>query len=85
MITYFTDNIKSISKKLKGVYLAVGEREKRTRNVRMKTVEVCTEKIQTIFEELGVPTTMVVCPGGHFDDVPQRIADGIDWLLGLLD
>lgn len=83
-LDYFSEHKTAIPGELKGVYLAVGEREKRTRNARMKTVEDCTEKIQIMLEEQGIPSTMVICPGGHFDDVPRRIADGIEWLLRLL-
>ena len=80
-IDYFTQHVDVVSKRVRAVYLAVGEREKRTRNARMKTVETCTEQTRALLAEHGVATTFNVCPGGHFDDVPQRIAEGIEWLL----
>lgn len=63
-----------------GIYLSLGTREAKTKNQRMAQVESCTQNYLSRLRETGVPVTYERNPGGHFFDIPQRIAKGIDWL-----
>ena len=62
------------------VYLSVGEREKFTKNARMAEVEACTERAAEIFRGYGAQVRFERNPGGHFDNVPERIAVGLQWI-----
>lgn len=62
------------------VYLSVGEREKFTKNARMAEVEACTERAAEIFRGYDAEVRFERNPGGHFDDVPERIARGLQWI-----
>jgi len=63
------------------MYFSLGDREKQTRNQRMARVEECTRQIEAALREAGVETRLEMNPGGHFQDVPKRIARGIAALL----
>ena len=63
------------------VYLSVGDREARTRNLRMAPVEACTREMAAGLAAARVNTAFVLERGGHFDNVPERIARGLDWLM----
>ena len=62
------------------VYLSVGEREKQTKNVRMAQVEACTMRAAEIFRQYGSDIRTEQNPGGHFDEVPDRIERGLRWI-----
>lgn len=57
------------------VYISLGDREKNSREVRMKTVEECSgttaELLSAKFE---------LNRGNHFQNIPQRIARALDYL-----
>lgn len=72
-----SSGIKKLPEKM---YFSVGSREKKTKNVRMAKVEECTEKAEEIFRGLGVKTVFRLNEGGHFDNVAERIASGINYL-----
>lgn len=63
------------------MYFSLGEREKQTRNQRMARVEECTRRVEAALRASGVETRLEMNPGGHFQDVPKRIARGIAALL----
>ena len=63
------------------LYLSVGDREGATRNPVMKPVEANTRAAAALYEGKGVPTTLELNPGGHFNAPDRRIAKGIAWLL----
>ncbi|MBQ8200780.1 MAG: hypothetical protein IJZ74_03310 [Clostridia bacterium] len=63
------------------VYLSVGDREARTRNARMASVEECTRAMAAQLEMSGIRTHFALEAGGHFDGVSARIARGIDWII----
>lgn len=65
----------------KKVYFSLGDREKQIRNPRMARVEKCMKLVQNQMKQLGAETIFVHHPGGHFNDVSQRIAQGIRWVL----
>lgn len=64
------------------VYLSLGDKEKNTRNPRMAQVERCTALMAEKLQNDGAEVDFRLAPGGHFRDVPERIAMGLDWLLG---
>ena len=64
-------------KGLRQVYLSLGDKEKNARNQRMATVEDCTRQTAELFRVWEIPTIFEMNPGGHFQDVPGRIARGI--------
>ena len=66
---------------VKRVFLSLGDREKNTKNPRMATVEDNTRRILSLLTARGVPAALEMNPGGHFNDVPQRIARGIQITL----
>lgn len=62
-------------------YLSLGDRECRTGNPYMKTVQDRTEKIAALFSRSGIDTAFQLNPGNHFKNTPQRTAAGIAWCL----
>ena len=79
----FLDYIKvrPFARKPAAFCFSLGDREKKTKNRRMQTVEAATEEAAGLFRSLDVLTDFHLVPGGHFNDVEKRIADGINWLL----
>ena len=65
------------SKRLKRVSLSLGDREKRTRNPRMAAAEDAIVFVREHLEACGVEVFFRSEHGGHFADVPGRIARGI--------
>ncbi|MBO6054844.1 MAG: alpha/beta hydrolase [Oscillospiraceae bacterium] len=63
------------------VHLSVGDREKKSRNERMKTVEDATREASEILTAQGVETAFVLNPGNHFQDPAARQQRALDWLL----
>lgn len=66
---------------LRHAYLSLGDREKSTRNPRMAAVEDRTRQAAALLGRRGVPVTLELNPGGHFQEVSGRIAQGIDRVL----
>ena len=62
-------------------YLSVGDKEKNARNPRMARVEEAGESILEGLREKGIPAVFEKNPGGHFRDVAERMARGIDCAL----
>lgn len=62
-------------------YFSVGDRECRSRNQALRTVQERTEALERHFQDLGVPTVFELNPGGHFVDEIPRTAKGIQWIL----
>ncbi len=68
----------------KKIYFSLGDKEDRG-NPKMRTVAEQTGRIARMFSGMGVRTVFERNPGNHFTDVPNRIAKGIDWLVGETD
>ena len=64
------------------LYLSLGDKEARTRNQIMATVEQNTEVLFEHYKSLGVEAVFEMNPGNHFRDAAQRMAKGIVWLVG---
>ncbi len=63
------------------IYLSLGDKEAKTRNVHMQSVQENTEQLAAWFAEIGIDTKFELNPGGHFADPVGRIARGILALL----
>lgn len=63
-------------------YFSVGNREKNSKNPRMKTVEDCAARISGGLAERGIRTVFEINPGTHFTDPEGRIEKAVRWLLG---
>ncbi|MBP3854823.1 MAG: alpha/beta hydrolase [Ruminiclostridium sp.] len=63
------------------LYLSLGDREARTRNQIMATVEQNTGALYDHYKSLGVEAVFEMNPGNHFQDAAQRMAKGIAWLV----
>ena len=48
----------------------------------LKTVRRETEAVAAHFRARGIPTALEFPPGNHFQNVTERMAAGIGWLLG---
>ncbi len=61
-------------------YFSLGDRERITKNSRMAAVEDRTREAERILGGLGAETVFERNAGGHFADIPARMARGIDWI-----
>ena len=66
-----------MKRKPKKVYLSLGDKEAKTRNQYLKTVQENTESIVGHFQEAGIDVTFEMNPGNHFKDAALRSAKGI--------
>ena len=62
------------------LYLSLGDREARTRNQIMATVEQNTRDLHEYYKALGINTIFELNEGNHFKDVGLRIAKAIAWI-----
>ena len=62
-------------------YFSVGDKEKRTRNLRMACVEDASRGIAEKMALLGIQSTFELNPGNHFQQVPERLSKAIHWLM----
>ena len=63
------------------VYLSLGDREKNTKSPIMRRVEENTAVLRERFCAEGIECIFELNPGNHFQDVEQRIAKGIAWII----
>ena len=64
-------------KKPSRIYLSLGDKEAKTRNPVMATVEYNTRELFGIYRDMGIDTEFVLNPGNHFKDPEKRLSDGI--------
>lgn len=64
------------------IYFSLGDKESKTRNPVLKTVQEKTEEIQTFYQNKGIDTVFRLNPGNHFVQGIERTVAGIHWLLG---
>ena len=73
----------ALSPSVKRICLSLGDREKNAKNPRMAKVEDATrEAAELLRERTGLPVPFELNPGGHFRDVPERIAKAVLYLVG---
>ena len=63
------------------LYLSLGDREAKTRNPYLKTVQDNTEQIVAHYKETGLDVTWELNPGNHFKDAALRSAKGVKAIL----
>lgn len=63
------------------IYFSLGDKEAKTRNPVLKTVQEKTEEIQTFYQNKGIDTVFQLNPGNHFVQGIERTVAGIHWLL----
>jgi predicted alpha/beta superfamily hydrolase len=73
------DYLKKNPVQCKYAYLSLGDREKKARNQRMALVEEKTEETNTILQKYMM-TVFEMNPGGHFQDMQERLFKGIQWM-----
>ncbi|MBQ8981965.1 MAG: alpha/beta hydrolase [Lachnospiraceae bacterium] len=66
-----------------GLYLSLGDREAKTRNPVLQTVQEHTQEFHQLCLERGIQTTFELTPGNHFHDSDERMAKGIAWMIDL--
>ena len=62
-------------------YFSIGDRESRTKNPYLQTVQENTEKIQSLYAGYGIDTFFQLNRGNHYKNAVQRTAAGISWIL----
>ena len=80
---YFDSFIESNSKKKipEKIYFSLGNKESKTKNKMMASVEEKTKYIKEYFDSINIKTIYEENEGNHFQDVTLRISKGIKWIL----
>ena len=63
------------------LYFSLGDKECKTRNLVLQTVQENTQNIQRYYQSHGICTTFHLHPGNHYSHAAERTAAGIRWLL----
>lgn len=66
------------------LYFSLGDREYKTRNVLMKTVQIDTEELAAFYKAQGIDTEFFLNPGNHFQNSVSRTASAIKSVLAHL-
>lgn len=74
---HFSDFLDAHPPRLRFAYLSLGDRERRARDPRLAAVGEKTEQAAALLRSQGIPVQFDTNPGGHFQDVPGRIARGL--------
>ena len=76
------DFIRSHTPKAQRIYLSLGDREYKSRNRTMATVETCIREYAGILSETeGVESVLEWNPGNHFVEADQRTAKAFLWIM----
>lgn len=70
----------------KRIYLSLGDKEANTKNQVMREVENAIRRSKKRLEMDGhcLASTLIMNPGGHFNDSVGRVALGIKWILEMI-
>lgn len=63
------------------MYFSLGDKECKTKNPFLKTVQENTDAIKEFYTKNGIDTFFQQNSGGHFKDTIERTSAGIEWLL----
>ena len=63
------------------IYFSLGDKEAKTHNAFLKSVEENTRFLKNHFSQAGIKTTFELNVGNHFQDTTNRMAKGIAWIL----
>lgn len=76
------DFVRSHKPKARKIYLSLGDKEHKSRNKTMATVEDCIREYAAILSGTdGIETTLEWNPGNHFVDADQRTAKAFLWAM----
>ena len=64
------------------IYFSLGDREAKTRNKILQSVEENTHWLQNWYQGMGIETIFEMNPGNHFQNATERMAKGIAWVIG---
>lgn len=70
-----------MKKKPEYLYLSLGDKECKTRNPYLKTVQDNTEKLAAFYREQQIDAAFHLNPGNHYKEALERTTAGITWLL----
>ena len=62
-------------------YFSLGDKESKTRNPILRSVQQDTEEIYDFYRAMGVDAVFQLNPGNHYDRAAERTTAGIAWLL----
>lgn len=65
----------------KHIYFSLGDRESKTNNPYLRTVQTDTEETERFYREKGIDTIFQLNRGNHYKDAAERTASGIAWIL----
>ncbi len=71
----------NISNNVNKIYLSLGSKESKTKNLVMQTVEERTRHIYTHYLDRRIETIYEENEGGHFSNTAMRLAKGISWIV----
>ena len=63
------------------MYFSLGDKESKTKNPILRTVQENTEEICAYYQRRGIDTVFQLNPGNHFVQSVERTAAGLCWLL----
>lgn len=67
-----------------GAFVTLGDKERKAKNKLMRTVQENTDITICALESWGVKVEHHLVPGGHFDNIYQRVGDGISALASMM-
>jgi predicted alpha/beta superfamily hydrolase len=71
--------------KSQAVYLSLGDKEGKTKNTRVASVEQCIQQQSQLLDQNGITHTLEWNPGGHFVDAGKRTGKGFAWLMNNIE
>lgn len=63
------------------MYFSLGDKESKTRNTVLQSVQQNTEEIHAFYHSKGIDTVFQLNPGNHYNHAAERTAAGIVWML----
>ena len=63
------------------MYFSLGDKERKTKNPILRTVQENTEEICAYYQHKGIDTVFQMNPGNHFVQSVERTDAGLCWLL----
>ena len=76
------DFVRNHTPKARKIYLSLGDREYKSRNRTMATVETCIREYAGVLAEMeGIESVLEWNPGNHFVEADQRTAKAFLWIM----
>ena len=77
----FLPYMKEHENQSRAVYLSLGDKEEKTRNLVMATVGDCIREAHAWLQQCGICSTLEWNPGNHFRDPGLRTAKAFAWIM----